>query len=118
MVGRKDAVAIGEQEIWRVACPHAVVAAERDAEAVVPVADPMQRGRGRPRELAYQALCVIRRAIVGDNDFELSVHAALMSQRYERTLKVRRTLVRREDHRYFELGWHGISRLANSRCGI
>ena len=63
-------------------------------------------GNGAVRELADQALCVIGGAVVGDDDFELAVHAALMGQRHERALEVRRTLVRREDHRDFELGGH------------
>src|SRR4051812_26032394 len=106
MVGGKNAVAIGEQKIGRIAGPHAVVATERHAEAIVRMADPVKRIGRRARELAHQAWCVIDGTVVGNDDFKLAIHAALVGQRHERSLEMRRTLIRREYHRDFELDRH------------
>ena len=98
MVGRENAVTVGEEKVRRAAGPDAGVPAQRYTETVVRVANPFEREVGVACERMHNVLRFVRRAIVRDDDLKFACHIPLHRQRHQRSHQVRRTFVRRENH--------------------
>jgi hypothetical protein len=80
MVPRQDAIAVGEQNVWRRRCGHALVPAAGQAEACVRVRGEGQGEIGPPREVRDHTERFVARPIVGDDDLEAAGDALLRLQ--------------------------------------
>src|SRR6188768_2114408 len=97
MIGRKQAVAIGKEKVRSAARSHAIVSAQRNAEALVRMRDPLQRIAAHAGKFADNAVRAVLRAVVGDDNLEPAGDALLQLQRNQRPFKVLWSFVSRED---------------------
>jgi hypothetical protein len=79
MVGRKDAVAVGKEQVGGVARTGALVTATRQAKAVVFVRGKCHSEIDLSGELVHHVSRAVGRSVVGYHHFELPSHSPLVS---------------------------------------
>jgi hypothetical protein len=81
VIARENAVAVKKDQIRGAAGSCAVVATSGRAKAAVFLGHQPDRKADRAGKMLHDIRSVIRRAVVGDHDFELSVNSTLQRQR-------------------------------------
>ena len=80
MMRRKQAIAVRNQQVGAAARPHSVVAAERDAEALMFVRRQLHRKIDGPRKLVNHFMRAILRTVVDDDHLKAARHVVLDAQ--------------------------------------
>lgn len=116
VMGREQAVAVGEQQIGAATGSHSVVAAERHSETLVFMRGEPDWELGFARELVKDFVSSVLRSVVDDDDFKAAIHVDLLRERSQRPLEVARPFEGRQNYREFQPRRHAAITFPRGRA--